>query len=79
MHSRICGQGRAPRRRAKARGIPMTHLAVTDAAVRAGWASGLVLVRPDQHIVWRTDDTRSGWDVVLDVVTGRKSQDHVNT
>jgi 2-polyprenyl-6-methoxyphenol hydroxylase-like FAD-dependent oxidoreductase len=64
---------------AKARGIPMTHLAVTDAAVRTGWENGLVLVRPDQHIAWRTDGTRSDWDLVLDVVTGHKSQDHVNT
>jgi 2-polyprenyl-6-methoxyphenol hydroxylase-like FAD-dependent oxidoreductase len=64
---------------AKARGIPMTHLAVDDAAVRAAWASELVLVRPDQHIAWRTDDGRSDWDVVLDVVTGHKAQDHVNT
>ena len=64
---------------AKARGIPMTHLTVTDAAVRASWESRLVLVRPDQHIAWRTDDTPSNWDVVLDVVTGHQQQDHVNT
>jgi hypothetical protein len=64
---------------AKARGIPMTHLTVADAAVRASWASRLVLVRPDQHIAWRTDDTPSNWDVVLDVVTGHQEQDHVNT
>jgi hypothetical protein len=56
----------------------MTHLAVTDAAVRTAWASELVLVRPDQHIAWRTGGG-SGWDVVLDVVTGHRAQDHVNT
>jgi len=64
---------------ATARGIPMTHLTVTDAAVRASWASRLVLVRPDQHIAWRTDEPPSDWDVVLDVVTGHQRQDHVNT
>jgi 2-polyprenyl-6-methoxyphenol hydroxylase-like FAD-dependent oxidoreductase len=64
---------------AQARGIPMTHLTLTDAAVRAAWACELVLVRPDQHVAWRTDDSASDWDVVLDVVTGHKTQDHVNT
>jgi 2-polyprenyl-6-methoxyphenol hydroxylase-like FAD-dependent oxidoreductase len=65
-------------RSARARGIPMTHLTVTDAAVRASWASRLVLVRPDQHIAWRTDDTPSDWEVVLGVVTGHQTQDHLN-
>jgi 2-polyprenyl-6-methoxyphenol hydroxylase-like FAD-dependent oxidoreductase len=64
---------------ARARGIPMTHLSLTDAAVRASWASRLVLVRPDQHIAWCGDDSPSDWDRVLDVVTGQRAQDHVNT
>jgi hypothetical protein len=62
---------------ARARGIPMTHLRVTDAAVRSSWDSRLVLVRPDQHVAWRTDGTPSDWDVVLDVVTGHHRQDRL--
>jgi 2-polyprenyl-6-methoxyphenol hydroxylase-like FAD-dependent oxidoreductase len=64
---------------ARARGIPMAHLTVPDAAVRAVWASRLVLVRPDQHIAWRTDDPPADWGLVLDVVTGQRRQNHVNT
>lgn len=64
---------------ARARGIPMTHLSLTDAAVRASWDSRLVLVRPDQHIAWCGDVSPSDWDRVLDVVTGQRAQDHVNT
>jgi hypothetical protein len=59
-------------------GIPMTHLRVADAAVRASWASRLVLVRPDQHVAWHADRSPSDWEAVLDVVTGRRPQDHVN-
>jgi hypothetical protein len=57
----------------------VTHLAITDPSVRAGWRSRLVLVRPDQHIAWRADDAPSDWQRVLDVVTGHRAQDHVNT
>jgi 2-polyprenyl-6-methoxyphenol hydroxylase-like FAD-dependent oxidoreductase len=64
---------------ARSRGVPMTHLPVADAAARAGWRGGLVLVRPDQHIAWRADDAPADWDLVLDVVTGHRAQDHVNT
>ena len=64
---------------AAARGVPMKHLAVADAAVRARWEPGLVLVRPDQHVAWRSGAAPAPWDAVLDVVTGRRAQDHVNT
>jgi 2-polyprenyl-6-methoxyphenol hydroxylase-like FAD-dependent oxidoreductase len=64
---------------ARARGIPMAHLSLTDAAVRSSWVSRLVLVRPDQHIAWCGDVSPSDWDRVLDVVTGQRVQDHVNT
>jgi hypothetical protein len=63
---------------AVARGIPMTHLPITDPAVRTGWAGRLVLIRPDQHIAWR-GDAAGEWHPVLDVVTGHRQQDHVNT
>jgi hypothetical protein len=55
---------------ARARGIPMTRLPVGDPAARAHWDDRLVLVRPDQRIAWRGDETPADWDVVLNVVTG---------
>ncbi|GAA2522616.1 FAD-dependent oxidoreductase [Winogradskya humida] len=64
---------------ATARGIPMKHLTITEAVVRARWESGLVLVRPDQHVAWRSGAEPSDWEAVLDVVTGRAGQEHVNT
>ncbi len=53
------------------RGVPMTHLAVDDPAVRAAWERALVLVRPDQHVAWRGDAAPEDWTAVLDLVTGR--------
>ncbi|MFI5932226.1 FAD-dependent monooxygenase [Actinoplanes sp. NPDC051494] len=64
---------------AEARGIPMRHLTVADTVVRACWEEGLVLVRPDQHVAWRSGADQADWDRVLDVVTGHRSQEHVNT
>jgi 2-polyprenyl-6-methoxyphenol hydroxylase-like FAD-dependent oxidoreductase len=64
---------------ARARGLPMTHLALTDAAVRARWATGLALVRSDQHVAWRAGTAPDDWSAVLDVVTGHRTQDPVNT
>jgi 2-polyprenyl-6-methoxyphenol hydroxylase-like FAD-dependent oxidoreductase len=57
---------------AQGRGVPMTHLGLADAAVRASWASRLVLIRPDQHVAWHADRSPSDWEAVLDVVTGRR-------
>lgn len=54
---------------AVARGVPMTHLAVDDDAVRRVWESDLVLVRPDQHVAWR-GSAPVAWDDVLDLVRG---------
>jgi hypothetical protein len=62
---------------AAARGVPMTHLPLPGRT--AAWPGGLVLVRPDQHIAWRGAAPPSDWDGVLDVVTGRRRQDHANT
>ena len=58
---------------AQRRGIPMTHLALDDAAVRGCWERDLVLVRPDQHVAWRDDTPPEYWDAVLDRVSGRES------
>jgi 2-polyprenyl-6-methoxyphenol hydroxylase-like FAD-dependent oxidoreductase len=59
-------------------GVPMMHLSLADPAVRTSWASRLVLVRPDQQVAWHADRSPSDWEAVLDVVTGRRPQDHVN-
>jgi len=64
------GTGAALVAAAVARGIPMVHLPVADAAVRACWERDLVLVRPDQHVAWRDDLAPADWDGVLDRVTG---------
>jgi 2-polyprenyl-6-methoxyphenol hydroxylase-like FAD-dependent oxidoreductase len=52
------------------RGVPMAHLTVDDAAVRACWERDLVLVRPDEHVAWRGDLAPADWGAVLDRVTG---------
>jgi hypothetical protein len=58
---------------ARQRGIPMNHLPLTDAAVRACWERDLVLVRPDQHVAWRDDDVPHNCEDVLDRVTGHRT------
>ncbi|GAA4257552.1 FAD-dependent oxidoreductase [Dactylosporangium darangshiense] len=55
---------------ARARGVPVVHLPLSDPAVRACWGRRLVLVRPDQHVAWRDDTPPEDWDAVLDLVRG---------
>lgn len=52
------------------RGIPMTHLPVTE-TIRATWERNLVLIRPDQHVAWRGDIPPDDWGRVLDQATSR--------
>ncbi|MGI5238095.1 FAD-dependent monooxygenase [Dactylosporangium sp. CA-139066] len=56
---------------AAVRGIPVRHLPVADAAVRAGWDRPLALVRPDRHVAWCADAAPGDWDAVLDLVRGK--------
>jgi hypothetical protein len=51
--------------RARERGIPLTLCAPPPGYP---WAGEFLLVRPDQHIVWRASDPDH---IDLDVVTGR--------
>jgi 2-polyprenyl-6-methoxyphenol hydroxylase-like FAD-dependent oxidoreductase len=51
-------------RRARARGIPLT---LCDSPASYPWRADFLLVRPDQHIAWRTTDPAS---IDLDLVTG---------
>jgi 2-polyprenyl-6-methoxyphenol hydroxylase-like FAD-dependent oxidoreductase len=55
---------------ARRRGVPMTHLPIEDAAVRACWERDLVLVRPDHHVAWRGDTPPEDCRQILDRVTG---------
>ncbi len=68
-----CGDGEPLVKEAKRRGVPMTHLAVDDAAVRACWERDLVAVRPDQHVAWRDDRPPENWEAVMDRFTGREN------
>ncbi|MEV8511860.1 FAD-dependent monooxygenase [Dactylosporangium sp. NPDC051484] len=56
---------------AEERGIPVRHLPVADAAVRAGWDRPLALVRPDGHVAWCADAVPGDWDAVLNLISGK--------
>jgi hypothetical protein len=58
--------------RATCRGLPVAYLPLEDKAVRASWERDLVLVRPDQHVAWRSDTAPDDFDAVLDRVTGQQ-------
>ncbi|WP_141208703.1 FAD-dependent oxidoreductase [Streptomyces griseorubiginosus] len=56
---------------AAARSLPFTAVHLTDASARAVHGTGNVLVRPDQHVVWRgTRLPEGGAGAVLDRVLG---------
>jgi hypothetical protein len=52
------------------RNIPIHHLVLDDEMVRRVWGRRLVLVRPDQHIVWRGDQPPTDPAALLDLVCG---------
>nr|WP_168513998.1 FAD-dependent monooxygenase [Streptomyces sp. S1D4-11]QIY99895.1 monooxygenase [Streptomyces sp. S1D4-11] len=54
---------------AAARSLPFTVVHLTDAAARAVYGSANVLIRPDQHVVWRGTHVPSA-GAVLDRVLG---------
>ncbi|MGA5703168.1 FAD-dependent monooxygenase [Peterkaempfera bronchialis] len=57
---------------AAARSLPFTVVHLTDPAARAVYGTANVLIRPDQHVVWRgTHLPRAGAATVLDRVLGR--------
>ncbi|MFF5306581.1 hypothetical protein ACFY5F_45190 [Streptomyces sp. NPDC013161] len=54
-----------------ARGLPFTVVHLTDPAARAVYGTANVLIRPDQHVVWRgTRLPDAGAAAVLDQVLG---------
>jgi FAD binding domain len=54
---------------ARSRGVPVSHVVLSDPPARRAWERNLVLVRPDQHVAWRGDEP-GDWRAVLDLVTG---------
>ncbi len=73
------GFGRPLVKEAERRTIPMSLLALDDAAVRACWERDLVLVRPDHHVAWRDDVPPADWDAILNRITGAEDgAKHVN-
>jgi hypothetical protein len=59
---------------ASERGIPMRYLPLGDNTVREPWERDLVLIRPDQHVAWRSDRVPDHWAAVLERVTGHGSR-----
>jgi hypothetical protein len=55
---------------ARERGVPLDILDVPDAATREIYGSDLALIRPDQHVAWRSDASPADAGAVLARVTG---------
>src|SRR4029453_17703713 len=50
--------------------LPVAHLVLRDPALRRLWERPLVLVRPDQHVAWRGDDSPADPAAVVRRVRG---------
>ncbi len=55
---------------ARARGVPVTEVAITDPAIAEMYGAALVLVRPDGHVAWRGDACPPDAAAVVDQVRG---------
>lgn len=65
---------------AATRSLPFTVIHLTDAAARAVYGTANVLIRPDQHVVWRgTRLPDGGAAAVLDRVLGETASDAART
>lgn len=69
------GDGARLAEEAARRSVPLTHLRIDDADVRACWERALVLVRPDQHVAWRGDRVPEDPGALLDRVCGGPARD----
>jgi 2-polyprenyl-6-methoxyphenol hydroxylase-like FAD-dependent oxidoreductase len=52
------------------RGVPLTVLRRSEPELRELYQAGLVLIRPDQHVGWRSDTEPENPAAVIDVVRG---------
>jgi 2-polyprenyl-6-methoxyphenol hydroxylase-like FAD-dependent oxidoreductase len=59
-------------RAAALRGVPLQTIRVSDAAVRDVYERRYVLVRPDGHVAWRSDDLPVDPLAVVDTVRGAR-------
>jgi 2-polyprenyl-6-methoxyphenol hydroxylase-like FAD-dependent oxidoreductase len=58
---------------ASERGMPFRCLDLTDVSGADAYDHGLVIVRPDQHVAWRGDDTPQQPGELLDLLRGARS------
>jgi hypothetical protein len=59
---------------AKARGVPLTTIALDEPDVLAAYDNRLVLVRPDGHVAWRADEAPADASGLIDTVRGQSIQ-----
>jgi hypothetical protein len=52
------------------RGVPLTVLRRSEPELRELYQAGLVLIRPDQHVGWRSDTEPENPAAVIDIVRG---------
>jgi hypothetical protein len=52
------------------RGVPLTVLRRSEPELRELYQAGLVLIRPDQHVGWRSDTEPENPTAVIDIVRG---------
>jgi hypothetical protein len=50
--------------------VPLTTVALAEPEVLAAYERRLVLVRPDGHVAWRSDDEPVSADTLIDTVRG---------
>jgi 2-polyprenyl-6-methoxyphenol hydroxylase-like FAD-dependent oxidoreductase len=55
------------------RGIPLRTVAIDDPEIAALYERRLVLVRPDGHVGWRSDDLPSDPDLIADQLRGART------
>ena len=52
------------------RGVPLTVLRCSDPRLRDLYEAGLVLIRPDQHVAWRSDRLPAEPAALMDTICG---------
>src|SRR5262249_18478351 len=55
---------------------PLSVVALTEPEVLAAYERRLVLVRPDGHVAWRSDDEPANADALIDAVRGEPHHRH---
>jgi hypothetical protein len=61
-------------RAACARGVPLNVLRRSEPELRDLYQANLVLIRPDQHVAWRSDADPDDPGAVIDIVRGVDSR-----